>query len=703
PGRNLVAIEVAGYNVNSFYLANHSSFVQAEVVSNGSILAATGGTGSRFEAAILTERLQKVERYSYQRPFSEVYRLKPGWDAWRRDASIRIARVDCADQPGVNLLPRRIPYPDFAGRRPLALVSEGTLTPDVAPAKIWRSRGLVEVGKALSGYPENEIERLPSRELQYFAPAGNRRLDQNLAGPAQFKFSPNSYRIFDFGTNLTGFPGATLTCASASRVYFLFDEILTDGDVNFKRLSAVNVIAYDLQPGSYHVEAIEPYTMRYLKVLVAGGECSVDGIYLREYVNPDVHNAHFASADPRLNRLFVAGRETFRQNAVDIFMDCPHRERAGWLCDSYFTARVEPRLSGRNVIEKNFFENYLLPESYPVLPKCMLPMCYPSDHMNGTFIPNWSLWFVLELEEYLARSGDREMVDALRPKVLCLFDYFKKFRNEDGLLEKLPSWVFVEWSAANKFVQDVNYPSNMLYAAALDAGARIYGVPELAADARRIRQTVLKQSFDGEFFVDNAVRNNGKLDVTRNRTEVCQYFAFFFGIVSPETHPKLWASLRDSFGPDRAKSGAFRDVYPANSFIGNMLRFELLSREGRSQQLLDESISYLIYMAERTGTLWENTTPTASCNHGFASHIVHTLYRDVLGLYAVDPVNKTVTLRFAGLNLPWAEGDVPVPGGRVSLRWHKAADGGIVYSVDVPAGYRVKVLNLTSGALSREL
>ena len=54
-------------------------------------------------------------------------------------------------------------------------------------------------------------------------------------------------------------------------------------------------------------------------------------------------------------------------------------------------------------------------------------------------------------------------------KVLKLLNYLKGFENDTGLLEKLPSWVFVEWSAANSFVQDVNFPSNMLYARALAA------------------------------------------------------------------------------------------------------------------------------------------------------------------------------------------------------------------------------------------
>ena len=422
-------------------------------------------------------------------------------------------------------------------------------------------------------------------------------------------------------------------CRSKTRLFLTFDEILSNGDVDFKRLGCVNIISYDLQPGSYELESFEPYTLRYLKLIVLEGDCEVQNLYLREYAGAGVWQAHFAASDERLNRLFAAGRETFRQNALDIFMDCPSRERAGWLCDSFFTSRVAKDLCGDTRIEKNFFENYLLPPKFAYLPDGMLPMCYPADHNDGVFIPNWALWFVVELEEYLARSGDRETVDALRPRVLRLFDYFKKFRNEDGLLEKLESWVFVEWSAANSFVQDVNYPSNMLYAKALDAAGKMYGLSELTDDAERIRETIRRQSFEGGFFADNAKRVNGKLQTTTNRTEVCQYFAFFFDVAKPETHSELWQRLVKDFGPQRKQTKAFPEVHPANAFIGNVLRLELLSRYGLCQQLLDESLAYQLYMADRTGTLWENDGAYASCNHGFASHGgVHVLYRDVLGL-----------------------------------------------------------------------
>ena len=45
------------------------------------------------------------------------------------------------------------------------------------------------------------------------------------------------------------------------------------------------------------------------------------------------------------------------------------------------------------------------------IPQGMLPMCYPSDHVNGNFIPNWAMWFVIELEGRVPRTQQRPAND----------------------------------------------------------------------------------------------------------------------------------------------------------------------------------------------------------------------------------------------------------------------------------------------------
>lgn len=702
PGTNLVAFEVAGYNANSYYLLDQPAFLQAEVTVDGQVVVSTGGGGRAFEAVLLPERVQRVQRYSFQRPFSEVYRLAPGRDRWRQAAGAPFERVRCALQPMKSLLSRGVAHPDYTLRQPSWWVSSGTVKTGLKVDRPWKDRSLTGVGPKLGGYPEKELDTIPSLELQTVASAGSVPVNQPYAVGQRLSLGAGTCQIVDFGCNLTGFLGARVNCRSRARLFLTFDEVLVRGDVDFKRLGCVNVVTYELEPGAYTLESFEPYTLRYLKLIALEGDCDLERLWLREYASGGIAAAHFAASDERFNRLFAAGRETFRQNAVDIFMDCPSRERAGWLCDSFFTARVAQDLCGDTRIERCFLENYLLPQKFEFLPDGMLPMCYPADHHDGVFIPNWALWFIVELEEYLARSGDRALVDALQPRVLKLLDYFRKFQNADGLLEKLESWVFVEWSKANDFVQDVNYPSNMLYAKALAAAGRIYHQPELVLEAQRLREVIRRQSFDGEFFVDNAKRKDGKLETTRNRTEVCQYFAFFFEVATPETHPKLWQMLTKDFGPQRKQTQAFPEVHPANAFIGNVLRLELLSRHGLCQQLLDESLAYQLYMADQTGTLWENDGAYASCNHGFASHGgVHVLYRDVLGLHRVDAVRKAVQLRFTDLKLDWCEGRMPTPDGPVELRWRK--DGArLRYQVVAPAGYSVQVENRSALELARQ-
>ena len=689
-GQNVVALEVAGYNVNSFYLLDQPAFVQAEVVGGGRVLASTLGDGAHFEARVINERVQKVQRYSFQRPFIEVYHLKSGWDAWRSDLKVAIDAVPFAAVEAKTLLTRRVPMPAFPVLPAKALVATGTMAPD-EPKREWKDRSLVDIGEKLKGYPEKELQLVVSRDLQQLKTDKLDKAEKKLAPTDPIVLKPGEFGMVDFGANRTGFLRFTVRCTTPVRLYATFDETFTKDDVDWKRLGCVNALTFDLAPGEYTLEGFEPNTMRAVKFIAEKGGCEIRNISLRLYENPDTARATFEASDPRLNELFEAARSTFAQNAADVFMDCPHRERAGWLCDSFFTARSAMRLSGDTRVEKNLFENFLLPKSFAHLPEGMLPMCYPSDHYDGVYIPNWAMWFVMELGEYSDRSGDQELVDALKPKVTALLDFFKKYENSDGLLEKLPSWVFVEWSKANDLVQDVNYPSNMLYAGVLDTAGRLYAMDDLREKAMQVRATVREQSLKtAPFFCDNAVRKGGKLELSGKTTEVCQYYAFYFDVATKESDPELWRILADEFGPERVKNKVYPEVYPANSFIGNMLRMELLSNDRRSAQIMDESIGYLKYMADRTGTLWENVKDDASLNHGFASHEAVTLQRDVLGLRSVDPVKKSVEVYFADVPLQWCKGTVPAGADVISLDWTR--DGTtIIYNLNAPKDWAVSV------------
>jgi alpha-L-rhamnosidase len=602
----------------------------------------------------------------------------------------------------VKLLPRNLLLPEYQLLRPAEVNARGTFQM-VKPEKYYKDRSLTRNSANFKLYPETELEVLPSQMMQEVFSEKLEPLQEPFTGNP-VTLAKNEFVTFGFSANLSGFIGAKLTCSEPSKIVFYFDEILTDGDVNPKRRmpDINNQVVYELQPGVYNVETFEPYTLKYLKLMVLEGTCRLDDITLRDYAYPENKQAAFNSSNKKLNAIYAAARQTFRQNAVDIFMDCPSRERAGWLCDSYFSAIMEKDFTGKSAVAFNFYENYALPDSFAFLPDGMLPMCYPADHNDGVFISNWAMWFVIQIDDYARRGGDTALVAKLQPRIKKLFDYFEGFENEDGLLEKLDSWIFVEWSRANDFVRDVNYPTNMLYSAALEKAGKMYNNPDWLKKAEQIKQTILKQSFNGDFFVDNAVRDDdGKLRVTQNTTEVCQYYAFFFNIATPETYPELWTKLTTEFGPNRNEAVTYPGVFRANAFIGNYLRMDILSRYGLQNQLLGEIQDYFFYMAERTGTLWEHMGTQASCNHGFASYLGHVLYRDVLGISNIDYLKKEVTIRFADLGLEECSGVIPVENEVVDLKW-KRSDNQIRYSVKVPQGYRVNIENNSSAELIQE-
>lgn len=695
PGENLLAVEVAGYNSNSYYTLDQPSFLQAEVVSDDQVLLATG-RDSGFRAYEPGERLQKAERYSFQRPFSEYYTMGPESEQWKTGAGAHKKPLALAVQPAVRLLPRNVLYPEYNIVRPEAIHARGTFRL-IQPGNYRKDRSLTRIGETLKGFPEHEIEILPSQLIQEIVNDTQELLNAPWTSePISLK--ENEFVTFNFGINLSGFIGSRLKCSEPSTVIFYFDEMLTEGDVNTKkRMSDINnQVVYELEPGEYHIETFESYTFKFLKFIVLKGNCQLQDMYLREYAYPMNDMATFSSSNPRLNAIYQAARQTFRQNAVDIFMDCPSRERAGWLCDSYFMAIMEKGFTGGSAVARNFYENYALPESFAFLPDGMIPMCYPADHNDGVFIPNWSLWFIVQIDDYAQRGGDPVLVEQLKPRIGKLLDYFSGFENEDGLLEKLDSWIFVEWSHANSLVQDVNYPTNMLYCAALQSAARLYSHDGWQKKAEVVRQKVLEQSWNGSFFVDNAIREtDGQLRVSDNTTEVCQYYAFFFNIVTPETHPGLWQKLTTEFGPNRDERVVYPDVHRANAFIGNYLRMDILSRYGLQSQLLGEIQDYFYYMADLTGTLWEHDKNHASCNHGFASYLGHILYRDILGIYAIDHDRKEITIRFADIGLQQCSGSLPVGNEAVNLSWEKT-ENQIRYNLRVPEGYRAIIENNTT-------
>ena len=607
-----LSIIAAGYNNNGFQYVDEPAFLCGELEQNGKIVAATG-TDCGFRVRHYNERTQKCQRFSFQRNFAEHYDLT-------RESPEPISELYKAEG-NIHFIERGIPYytNDFEPAK--CIIAEGTAS--VGELKNpFMDRSIVNIGSQLKGFPREELEVCTAWEAQklvYNVSSTERKPGNSVRLPE------NGFATLEMEKNLCGLISFTITVDKPATVYAMFDEICGEnGDVNFLRLTTSSVVMWKLNPGTYNLLSFEPYVYKFIRLAVIGSGAVIEKAGLRRvgFYRPRVT---VKTDNPKIKAVFEAALETFRQNTYDVYMDCASRERAGWLCDSFFTSRVEYALTGKTQVERNFLENFLLPESFRCLPEGMLPMCYPSDHYDGVYIPNWAMWYVVELEEYLRRSGDRELIDRAKDRVYALLGFLKKYENNDGLLEKLDSWVFIEWSRSNDLVQDVSFPSNMLYVKVKRCIARLYNDMPLLDEADRLAKIIKEKSYNGKFFCDNLIYKDGVPVPSGECTESCQYYAFHTGVAAPEEYPELWNTLLTDFGPARKQNNKYPEIAFANAFIGNYLRLDLLDMFGYNKEILDNMEGYFYYMAEKTGTLWENDGDYASCSHGFASHVIYWL------------------------------------------------------------------------------
>ncbi|MBQ9086850.1 MAG: hypothetical protein IJY47_06650 [Clostridia bacterium] len=615
---NVIEILVAGYYCCSLATVRQPSFVVAELRRGEEVLLCTG---KDLEGFRFCHRVRAVERYSAQRHFGEV------WDYTEQNPYSPAYRVNLTPVEAPQYLPRRVPYPTYEIQAAEGFASRGRFRYEEArPCR--QTRASFPINERWGGYGEEEIPVKPYRWIQ-------KQQMEKKEGRGSFPVTlgEGEYITVDLGRIECGFLSMIAEAEEDADVVLGFaelcdpdvplgfNEICEPGTCAFTNINAQNVIEYFLPRGKeICAESFEPYTCRIAVIMVKKGKLRLSSFYVRTFEYPRDRLLDHPVQDPKLREISEAAKTTFVHNAVDLYTDCPSRERAGWLCDSFFTGRAEYFLTGSTVVEDAFLENYRLYQNEGEFPEGALPMCYPADFQDDNkFIPQWMMWYVIEVGEYLTLRNPKAGRELFRDSVYGIMKMLERYENEDGLLEDLPSWNFVEWSTANKWVQNVNYPSNFLYAEMLRAIGNTYDEPSLLRKAERVAKTTRERSFDGEVFIDNALRGeDGVLRNTRNSSEAGQYYAILFGGVELNASPyeRLREHIQNSFATFDKTDRAF---VPVNAFIGFYLRIAALMMLGEREVLSQDLKRFFGGMVASTGTLWEYKTQIGSHDHGFAA------------------------------------------------------------------------------------
>lgn len=697
PGINHIAIEVLAYG-NEHPIYNRYSndctmedgMVIAEIVCEDKVLCATGR--ETWQACRVNARMPVSERISHSRECTEIYCMDDQYYLWK------VGQSRFADAQKIE-------------NEPVYLTHEA-LQPTLEECFF---DDLVGFGSCYIDQ-EKRIETLfyehsPAYEaLPEHPTADCRRTVETVFGGVCAEYGDEGltlwgdegmYATFDGAQSRVGFIRLVVSCERAGVIDVVHSELLDEnGSIPYYH----NVVTrLHLPAGLTEFIAFEPSLTRYVKLYFRGtGAVTVHSLSLLDDAYPDEHRTSFACSDENINRLYAAAKRTLILNTLDIFMDCPERERGGWLCDSLWTARAAALMLSDPRVEREFLENFLLTPAKGMF-HSFFPEVYPAlkpDYRAMTGITTWSLWLGCEICEYIRRTGDISFRDEYAPRVDAFVKGTQDFIGKSGLLENLP-WLFIDWSQSNDGAnnQPVSSAANALYAYMLCELGKTFARPDWTAEGERVRAVLRRavigdgKACDVKYIPDSFdVGANGELCGKGKYSEAAMYTCLWSGLFEKGEVPKLESAVKQKMGP-AAVYAKDPMVGASNLFIGLCIRLDMLTRLGAHDKMFEDMLAiYMPQLREGPGTLWENEMiDTSSRCHGFAAHAGVHLIRDVLGLGIPTfdqrgEGTRTVAIAPHVCGLRWARGTHETPDGLVALEWRFDGESFSLHG-SLPAGY----------------
>ncbi|MBQ6234078.1 MAG: alpha-L-rhamnosidase [Clostridia bacterium] len=313
---------------------------------------------------------------------------------------------------------------------------------------------------------------------------------------------------------------------------------------------------------------------------------------IHQFVDIPVRAA-FQCDDEELNRIFEVAVHTFSLCCDVFFLDGIKRDKWIWGGDAYQSLFVNRYLTGDREIEQRTLT--ALRGNDPV-----------TTHVNT--IVDYSLLWILSLQEHFDTYGDREYLDRMWPKAESLMALLLGQRNEDGfLIGREKDWVFVDWADFDR--DGPLCAEQMFLAAALGVMARF--APEGKKEAYQAEQTELLEKIERCFwdeeqraYVDSCT--SGKRHVTRH----ANILAIVFGLVSPERQRVL------------AESVLFNSAVPAiTTPYFRFFELDALCRLGYLREVLEEIKAYwggMLHMG--AVTFWEEFDPGLPLEQQYAMY-----------------------------------------------------------------------------------
>lgn len=516
--------------------------------------------------------------------------------------------------------------------------------------------------------------------------------------------------VYDFGQIVAGYIRFELDGpAGAILDFYPGEQLLPDGRVRIfdgiPGFDAQIAHRYILREGAQTWERFEWNGLRYLQVTYRNcvRALRVRAMALNQTNYPVESRGRFECSDETLNRIWRAGARTLQLCMHDAFVDCPSREQRQWM-DAYLDARINYAAFGDTRLAARLIRQIALSQR----PEGITMMAAPGDFAVASFtnIPDFCLYWIMTIGDYLQFAGDTRIVDEVYPAVVKGLQWFERQLNEENLLTDVPHWVFVEWAETDKKGQVTAL--NAQFVSALRVAADLARLAEHTraathydALARRVCEAINALLWDETRGVYADARRHSVL--SRRVSQQSNAAVIAFAVAPRERWARMWETILDeerlvlthALGHDGEVTPfdeAF-NVVQAQPFYAHFLH-RALRQDGKFDALVQNiRARWGAMLADGESTFretWQLEPITSKC-HAWSATPTFDLSTDVLGVSPSAPGFKHIRIAPQVMGLQWARGEFPTPQGEVAVDWKHDA-GRFELRVSVPRDCEAEIV-----------
>jgi alpha-L-rhamnosidase len=355
----------------------------------------------------------------------------------------------------------------------------------------------------------------------------------------------------------------------------------------------------------------------------------------------------FLSSNPKLEKVWNFCKNTIKYTTMDVYQDCPSRERIAYEADTYINMLSHFAVEGNTATAGRTFEYQLQHPTWPC---------------------EWRQFMIPVAYEYLMHTGDYELIDRH-------FDFLRNncsFHNliTDGLIKEFPMRIIIDWP---EYYRDGYEIGNNC---AVPNAFACYDLVLLAKLSRLLNRN------DGDLYLELAEQmkktfnrclydDEQKLYRDGSESSHCSFhanmFALCFGLVPEERVENCLNYIE--------QKGMICSVYAAQFYLETLFKYgkaETAVKLMTSDDLYCSWLGMIRQGATATMEAWHpDHKPNLSWAHPWATAPANIISRYLFGLRPTLPGWKNYEYKPNPGGLEFGRLTIPTPKGKLTAEFNK--------------------------------